>query len=262
MATTCGSRAARSPRWRPNSARPRTSSTSTRCATGPVPSVTGLLSRHPAQPGLLRDEVVPVVVDDQRSWPARASGFDVVGAGELRIALAGGADPRRIVMHGNAKSDARHPGRARRGHRLHRRGRLRRHRPDRRGWRRARTPVLLRVSPGIESHDPRRAGHRRQVSQVRRAGRAGARGTSPDAGRADDRDARPARTHRLADPRTWSSSRPRWRRSPRWAGSRSMTSAAASASGTSPATWRRTSTTTWTGWSPPRTAISVPASSC
>lgn len=32
-------------------------------------------------------------------------GCDVVGAGELRIALAAGADPASIVMHGNAKSD-------------------------------------------------------------------------------------------------------------------------------------------------------------
>jgi diaminopimelate decarboxylase len=32
-------------------------------------------------------------------------GFDVVGAGELRIALAAGSDPASIVMHGNAKSD-------------------------------------------------------------------------------------------------------------------------------------------------------------
>lgn len=32
-------------------------------------------------------------------------GFDVVGEGELRIALAGGADPAKVVMHGNAKSD-------------------------------------------------------------------------------------------------------------------------------------------------------------
>ncbi len=32
-------------------------------------------------------------------------GFDVVGEGELRVALAGGADPAKIVMHGNAKSD-------------------------------------------------------------------------------------------------------------------------------------------------------------
>src|SRR5262249_5757164 len=29
-----------------------------------------------------------------------------VGAGELRLALAAGADPAAIVMHGNAKSDA------------------------------------------------------------------------------------------------------------------------------------------------------------
>jgi diaminopimelate decarboxylase len=33
-------------------------------------------------------------------------GCDVVGAGELRIALAAGMDPAGIVMHGNAKTDA------------------------------------------------------------------------------------------------------------------------------------------------------------
>jgi diaminopimelate decarboxylase len=32
-------------------------------------------------------------------------GFDVVGAGELGIALAAGADPATIIMHGNAKTD-------------------------------------------------------------------------------------------------------------------------------------------------------------
>ena len=32
-------------------------------------------------------------------------GCDVVGAGELRMALAAGADPASIVLHGNAKSD-------------------------------------------------------------------------------------------------------------------------------------------------------------
>ena len=32
-------------------------------------------------------------------------GCDVVGGGELRIALAAGADPARILMHGNAKTD-------------------------------------------------------------------------------------------------------------------------------------------------------------
>jgi len=36
---------------------------------------------------------------------AEGVGFDVVGAGELRIALAAGADPATIVMHGNAKTD-------------------------------------------------------------------------------------------------------------------------------------------------------------
>src|SRR5207247_9805737 len=32
-------------------------------------------------------------------------GFDVVGGGELRLALAAGADPAAIIMHGNAKTD-------------------------------------------------------------------------------------------------------------------------------------------------------------
>jgi diaminopimelate decarboxylase len=77
-------------------------------------------------------------------------GSDVVGAGELMIALAAGADPAGIVMHGNAKSDAD----------------IRAALDARIGWivvdgfddidRIARlattpTPVLLRVSPGVES---------------------------------------------------------------------------------------------------------------
>ena len=36
---------------------------------------------------------------------AEGLGCDVVGAGELRMALAAGADPATIVMHGNAKTD-------------------------------------------------------------------------------------------------------------------------------------------------------------
>ena len=32
-------------------------------------------------------------------------GFDVVGGGELRLALAAGVDPATIIMHGNAKTD-------------------------------------------------------------------------------------------------------------------------------------------------------------
>ena len=77
-------------------------------------------------------------------------GLDVVGAGELRLGLAGGADPRDIVMHGNAKTDAD----------------IRAALDTRIGYividgfddidrtaalARRKTPVLLRVSPGIES---------------------------------------------------------------------------------------------------------------
>jgi diaminopimelate decarboxylase len=77
-------------------------------------------------------------------------GFDVVGGGELRIALAAGADPATIIMHGNAKSD----------------GDIQAALDARIGYiavdgfddidriekfARDRTPVLLRVSPGIDS---------------------------------------------------------------------------------------------------------------
>jgi len=77
-------------------------------------------------------------------------GCDVVGAGELRLALAGGVDPARIVMHGNAKSDddIRAALDARIGYivvdgfdDIDRISRLAR----------TRTPVLLRISPGIDS---------------------------------------------------------------------------------------------------------------
>jgi diaminopimelate decarboxylase len=77
-------------------------------------------------------------------------GCDVVGGGELRIALAAGVDPAKIVMHGNAKSDA--DIQAALDARIEyivvdgfddidRIEKLAR----------GRTPVLLRVSPGIES---------------------------------------------------------------------------------------------------------------
>src|SRR5215467_14664164 len=77
-------------------------------------------------------------------------GFDVVGGGELRLALAAGADPATIVMHGNAKSDEDIQAAldARIGYSvvdgfddIDRIERLA-HR---------RTPVLLRVTPGVES---------------------------------------------------------------------------------------------------------------
>jgi len=77
-------------------------------------------------------------------------GCDVVGAGELALALAAGADPAAIVMHGNAKSDEDIAAAldARIGYivvdgfdDIDRIERLAQRR----------TPVLLRVSPGVES---------------------------------------------------------------------------------------------------------------
>ena len=83
-------------------------------------------------------------------FAAEGLGCDVVGAGELRLALAAGIDPALIVMHGNAKSDddIRAALDARIGYivvdgfdDIDRISRLAR----------TRTPVLLRVSPGISS---------------------------------------------------------------------------------------------------------------
>jgi diaminopimelate decarboxylase len=77
-------------------------------------------------------------------------GCDIVGAGELQMALAAGTDPAKIVMHGNAKSDGDILAalQARIGYivvdgfdDIDRISRLAR----------TRTPVLLRASPGIES---------------------------------------------------------------------------------------------------------------
>jgi diaminopimelate decarboxylase len=77
-------------------------------------------------------------------------GFDVVGGGELRLALAAGVDPATIIMHGNAKTDDDIQAAldARIGYiavdgfddidRIEK-------------FARERAPVLLRVSPGIES---------------------------------------------------------------------------------------------------------------
>jgi diaminopimelate decarboxylase len=86
-------------------------------------------------------------------------GCDVVGAGELRIALAAGVAPSKIVMHGNAKTDDDIQAAldARIGYiavdgfddidRLARLARLAE--PD--GLARPRTAVLLRVNPAIDS---------------------------------------------------------------------------------------------------------------
>jgi diaminopimelate decarboxylase len=110
----------------------------------------GLASRHPrsrvcfAMKSFPSASMVSVLASE-------GLGLDVVGGGELRIALAAGADPAGIVMHGNAKSDEDIQAAldARIGFiivdgfdDIDRIDRLARQR----------TPVLLRVSPGIESH--------------------------------------------------------------------------------------------------------------
>jgi diaminopimelate decarboxylase len=112
--------------------------------------VRGLSARHPggrvcfAVKSFPSASMIRVLADE-------GLGFDVVGGGELRIALAAGADPAGIVMHGNAKSDADIQAalEAEIGYiivdgfdDIDRIARLARRR----------TPVLLRVSPGIESH--------------------------------------------------------------------------------------------------------------
>jgi diaminopimelate decarboxylase len=85
-----------------------------------------------------------------RILAAHGLGCDVVGAGELRLALAAGADPATIVMHGNAKCDEDIQAAldARIAYTVVD-GFDDIDRIDRLAQRR--TPVLLRVSPGVES---------------------------------------------------------------------------------------------------------------
>ena len=87
-------------------------------------------------------------------------GIDVCSAGELAVALAGGADPARIIMHGNAKSpdDLREAVRAGVGRIV----------LDScmeiaylAGLARRRQPVLIRVTPDIDIH-----GHRAVTTGV------------------------------------------------------------------------------------------------
>jgi diaminopimelate decarboxylase len=111
---------------------------------------TGLAARHPRSKVCFATKSFPSA-SMISVLASEGLGLDVVGAGELHISLAGGADPAGIVMHGNAKSDAdiRAALDAEIGYiivdgmdDIERIDRLAR-RP---------TPVLLRVSPGIESH--------------------------------------------------------------------------------------------------------------
>ncbi|HWS92880.1 MAG TPA: diaminopimelate decarboxylase [Mycobacterium sp.] len=81
-------------------------------------------------------------------------GIDVCSAGELAVALAGGADPARIVMHGNAKTPEELRDAVRAGV-----GRIVLDSPIEiaylAGLARRRQPVLIRITPDIDIH-----GHR------------------------------------------------------------------------------------------------------
>jgi diaminopimelate decarboxylase len=63
-----------------------------------------MTSRHPRSRACFAVKAFPSVAMI-RVLVESGLGCDVVGAGELRLALAAGADPATIVMHGNAKSD-------------------------------------------------------------------------------------------------------------------------------------------------------------
>jgi diaminopimelate decarboxylase len=108
-----------------------------------------MTSRHPDSRVCFAVKAYPSV-SMIRILAAHGLGCDVVGAGELKLALAAGADPATIVMHGNAKSDEDVQAAldARIGYivvdsfdDIDRIERLAQRR----------TPVLLRVSPGVES---------------------------------------------------------------------------------------------------------------
>ncbi|HEX9065290.1 MAG TPA: alanine racemase, partial [Streptosporangiaceae bacterium] len=66
--------------------------------------VAAMTTRHPRSRVCFAVKAYPSV-SMIRVLSTEGLGCDVVGAGELRLALAAGADPAGIVMHGNAKSD-------------------------------------------------------------------------------------------------------------------------------------------------------------
>ena len=63
-----------------------------------------MTTRHPRSRACFAVKAFPSVAMI-RVLAESGLGCDVVGAGELRLALAAGVDPATIVMHGNAKSD-------------------------------------------------------------------------------------------------------------------------------------------------------------
>jgi diaminopimelate decarboxylase len=113
-----------------------------------------LTSRHPRGRVCFAVKAFPSV-SMIRVLAAQGLGLDVVGGGELRVALAAGADPATMVMHGNAKTDEDIAAalEAKIGHIVvdgfDDIDRIERLAPVAAGT--APVPVLLRVSPGVES---------------------------------------------------------------------------------------------------------------
>jgi diaminopimelate decarboxylase len=67
--------------------------------------ISAMASRHPRSRVCFAVKAFPSV-SMIRVLVSEGLGCDVVGGGELKLALAAGADPASIVMHGNAKTDA------------------------------------------------------------------------------------------------------------------------------------------------------------
>ena len=185
-------------------------------------------------------------------------GCDVAGAGELVHALAAGVDPARIYLHGNAKTDE-DLGRAIDAgvgtvvvDNLDDVDRLERLVRDEQG-------VLVRVIPGVRPETHAAVATGQEDSKF---------GLAPADARAGDRaparlgppaPRRPARPHRLADPRRRAVRAGGGRRSPPSASSPSTTSAAGSARATPTPTARRAWPSTSTCSSARRASTCRPA---
>ena len=171
--------------------------------------------------------------------------LDVAGGGEIITALAAGADPARMLLHGNAKTDEELELAVAQGRRPGRRRQLRRHRPAG-AHRRAGPPAGLPGAgdPRYRGRHPRRDRDRARRLEVRSAarGRAAWRSTgSGAAGCCAATACTPTSAPSCSTPSSW---RPPWRRSPSSAASTSTTSAAGSASATPTPITRPRSTTT------------------
>ncbi len=137
----------------------------------------------------------------QRLMVSEGLWLDVAGGGEIVTALAAGADPATLILHGNAKTTEEIELAVSAGVGTGRGGQLRRHRPAGGGG--AGRPGAGLPGPG----DPRGAEldlpglrHRPRGIEVRAGACRRAAGHRPDRGRRAAADGRPAHARRVADP--------------------------------------------------------------